>query len=102
MGANELLTYSVAFLGILLVAYQVVTIRFSLIRIEHKLNLVLARLGLDPLAPTPLSDRVKALVREGRRIEAIRALRAESGLGFAEARAAIDAHRASGDDEAAE
>lgn len=96
MNPNELLAYGIGFLGVLLVVYQVVAVRFALMRVEHKLNLVLAAMKLDPAAPPPLSARVKEAARDpGRKIEAVRLLREESGLGLAEAKAAVEAYIAS-------
>ncbi|MBX9585096.1 MAG: hypothetical protein K2X87_32725 [Gemmataceae bacterium] len=87
------LLLTVAFLGVLLVVFQLVATRFGVMRVEQKLDRLMAKLGVDP--HPPLSDRVKELAREGRKIEAIKLLRAETGAGLAEAKAAVEAYQAS-------
>ena len=90
---NEPLVYGLIFLCVLLIVYQVVTVRFTLIRVEQKLNRVMATLKVEPGGPVPLSERVKEAARDpARKIEAIRLLREESGLGLAEAKAAVEAY----------
>lgn len=93
MNPNEAAAYGITFLCVLLVVYQVVAVRFTLTRVERKLNAVMAALNLEPSAPVTLSDRVKEAARDpARKIEAIRLLREESGLGLAEAKAAVEAY----------
>jgi hypothetical protein len=99
MDAREVTLYAIVFLGALLIAFQVITVRFTLIRVERKVNLILDHLGIDPMKAPPLSDRVKEIARDpNRTIEAVKALREESGLGLAEALAAVKAYRQSLDD----
>ncbi|GAA2503128.1 ribosomal protein L7/L12 [Streptomyces longisporus] len=57
-------------------------------RIEHKLDLVLAHLGLTE--PEPWSDEVNALLREGKKIQAIKVYREATGAGLKEAKDAVD------------
>ncbi|MEV6942465.1 ribosomal protein L7/L12 [Streptomyces sp. NPDC051172] len=57
-------------------------------RIEHKLDLILAHLGLTE--PEPWSDEVNALVRDGRKIQAIKVYREATGAGLKEAKEAVD------------
>ena len=57
-------------------------------RIEHKLDLILAHLGLTE--PEPWSDEVNALVREGKKIQAIKVYREATGAGLKEAKEAVD------------
>ncbi|MBX9625323.1 MAG: hypothetical protein K2X82_16065 [Gemmataceae bacterium] len=92
MNPNDLALWAIVFLGALLVAWQVVTIRFTVAGVERKLDRLLAHFEVDP--HPPLSDRAKGLAREGRTIEAIRAVRAETGAGLAEAKAAVEAYQA--------
>lgn len=58
------------------------------VRIERKLDLILGHLGLTEREPW--SDEVNALVREGRKIEAIKAYRQATGAGLREAKEAVD------------
>jgi len=57
-------------------------------RIEHKLDLILAHLGLTE--PEPWSDEVNALVRDGKKIQAIKVYREATGAGLKEAKEAVD------------
>lgn len=57
-------------------------------RIEHKLDLILAHLGLTE--PEPWSDEVNALVRDGKKIKAIKVYREATGAGLREAKEAVD------------
>jgi len=57
-------------------------------RIEHKLDLILGHLGLT--APEPWSDEVNALVRDGKKIQAIKVYREATGAGLKEAKEAVE------------
>ncbi|MDF3302990.1 ribosomal protein L7/L12 [Streptomyces tropicalis] len=57
-------------------------------RIERKLDLVLEHLGLR--LEVPRVDEVQGLVREGKRIEAIKVYREATGAGLKEAKEAVD------------
>ncbi|MFF4505465.1 ribosomal protein L7/L12 [Streptomyces sp. NPDC001401] len=57
-------------------------------RIEHKLDLVLGHLGLTE--PEPWSDEVNALVRDGKKIQAIKVYREATGAGLKEAKEAVE------------
>jgi hypothetical protein len=60
-------------------------------RVEHRLNLLLRHFNIDP-APG-LSERVKRLADDpARKIQAIAAYREETGVGLAEAKAAVEAY----------
>ncbi|MGW5347848.1 hypothetical protein [Streptomyces sp. HUAS TT3] len=59
-------------------------------RAERRLGLLLDHLGIEEPEPAGL-DAVRALLREGRTIEAIKAYRAATGAGLAEAKHAVDA-----------
>jgi ribosomal protein L7/L12 len=60
--------------------------------VERKLNALIIHHGVDPTQGTlPLSDRVKELAADpGRKIEAIKAYREETGAGLAEAKKAVE------------
>ena len=58
-------------------------------RIEKKLDLILKHLGID--YRDDQSDQVIALLRQGRKIEAIKVYREMTGAGLAEAKAAVEA-----------
>jgi len=65
-------------------------------RIDAKLDLILANLGLefdDPAAPN-LGDEARHLAGEGRKIEAIKAYREATGAGLKDAKDAVEAYRA--------
>jgi len=57
-------------------------------RVEHKLDLVLDHLGLREREPW--SDEVDALLREGKKIQAIKVYREATGAGLKEAKEAVD------------
>lgn len=57
-------------------------------RIEHKLDLILGHLGLTE--PEPWSDEVNALLRAGKKIQAIKVYREATGAGLREAKEAVD------------
>ena len=62
-------------------------------RVEEKLDLVLAELGVEyqePSAPDGFPDEVKQLADSGQKIAAIRELRAATGLGLKEAKEAVE------------
>ncbi|MFD3547548.1 hypothetical protein ACFWUW_18425 [Streptomyces sp. NPDC058655] len=59
-------------------------------RAERRLGLLLDHLGVAEPEPAGL-DGVRALLREGRTIEAIKAYRGATGAGLAEAKAAVEA-----------
>ncbi|MFF1557819.1 hypothetical protein [Streptomyces sp. NPDC058279] len=59
-------------------------------RLEHRLGLVLDHFGIEEPEPAGM-DAVRALARDGRTIEAIRAHRRATGSGLAEAKQAVEA-----------
>jgi ribosomal protein L7/L12 len=59
-------------------------------RLADKLDLLLKANGIDPNSPAALSDRVRKAVADGRKIEAIKLYREETGLGLREAKDAVD------------
>ncbi|MEU6866333.1 hypothetical protein ABZ924_24260 [Streptomyces sp. NPDC046876] len=59
-------------------------------RAERRLGLLLDHLGVEEPEPAGL-DEVRALLRAGRTIEAIKAYRGLTGAGLAEAKQAVDA-----------
>ena len=80
-------------IGILLVAFATYGNTAARLRIiEQKLNALLSHHGVDPRQGPLLSDRVKQLAMDpGRKIEAIKVYREETGAGLAEAKEAIEA-----------
>lgn len=66
-----------------------------LVRIERKLDLILAHLGLaydDAARPSDLDAETRRLADEGRKIEAIKAHRERTGAGLAAAKDAVEAY----------
>jgi ribosomal protein L7/L12 len=61
-------------------------------RIEEKLDMLLGHLGLEYHDPARrgLSDAVRGHLDAGRKIEAIKLLREETGVGLREAKDAVD------------
>ena len=57
-------------------------------RVERKLDQILDHLGLS--SPEPWSEEVNALLRDGNKIQAIKAYREATGAGLAEAKEAVD------------
>jgi ribosomal protein L7/L12 len=68
------------------------TIAARLSAIERKLDIIMDSLGLkDPVqAPPSVMEEIQDLVRAGRKIDAIKIYRERTGVGLAEAKAAID------------
>jgi ribosomal protein L7/L12 len=59
-------------------------------RLASKLDALMRANGVDPDPPLKLSDRVRNAARGGRKIEAIKFLREETGLSLRDAKDAID------------
>ncbi|WP_406183934.1 hypothetical protein [Streptomyces sp. NBC_01006] len=59
-------------------------------RLERRLGLVLDHFGIEEPEPAGL-DEVRALVRDGREVEAIRVYRRITGAGLLEAKQAVEA-----------
>jgi cell division protein FtsL len=93
---DALLQYAIIFLVALLVAYQIVSVRFALARVERKIAHIAASLHIDTSTPPPLSERVQELARhpESKR-EAIRRYSADTGLGLVESAAVVEAYLSS-------
>lgn len=67
-------------------------IRRKVARLDQKLNLILDHLNLEYEEYSALSERVKEIARDpGRKIEAIKAYREETGAGLREAKEAVEA-----------
>ncbi|MEU9988512.1 ribosomal protein L7/L12 [Streptomyces sp. NPDC048045] len=86
-------------LGFLALALAVLGLTFStvsrftraderLVRVERKLDLVIKHLDLR--AELPRMDEVNALVREGKKIQAIKVYREATGAGLKEAKEAVE------------
>jgi ribosomal protein L7/L12 len=64
-------------------------------RVERKLDLILAHLGIEYVEPAPgdnLSEQVRALADRGEKIQAIKTHRDLTGAGLAEAKRAVEAY----------
>lgn len=59
--------------------------------VDRKLDLILENLGIDP--NQGLDKQIADLVREGRKIEAIKLYRTQTGLGLKEAKDYVDGLR---------
>jgi ribosomal protein L7/L12 len=93
---DPLVQYAAIFLVVLLVVYQIVSVRFAVARIERKLAHLAAFLRIDTSNTPPLSERVRELARDpATRSEAIRRYSADTGLGLVEAKAVVDEYIAS-------
>lgn len=69
--------------------------RGRMARIERKLDLILAHLGVevpDDLAGAGVSDEVRRLADAGQKIAAIKRQREETGAGLAEAKEAVESY----------
>ena len=68
--------------------------RVRLNRLEQKVAFLLRELGLEDkekeLASVPLQDDITSLVRQGRKIEAIKLYRQRNNVGLKEAKDVID------------
>lgn len=81
---------AVCFFGIVTLML-VFRIYVQTIHIERNVGRIALHLGIDIAKPAEMSDRVKELARDpARKIEAIKALREETGAGLAEAKAAVE------------
>ncbi len=94
----ELGDYVAVFMIILLVTstvYMRPTGLGQLRRLERKLDLVMRHLGIevpDPTTAAGLSAEVRQLADEGRKIEAIKVHREQTGLGLKDAKDAVEAY----------
>src|SRR5262245_1291215 len=82
-------------LGILiaLALYQVAVLSTVLVRLEQRIARVAHAVGASTTGSLPLSERVKAIARDpGRKIEAIKVHREETGAGLAESKTAVEAY----------
>ena len=85
----EWLAPSIVLLGIAVMLGIVSQVHARLMRVEHKLNKLLRHFNLE--AASPLSERVKTLADDpAKKIEAIKVYREETGVGLAEAKAAVE------------
>ncbi|MFB9662468.1 ribosomal protein L7/L12 [Glycomyces mayteni] len=64
----------------------------ALARIEYKLDLIMANLGIAQAAPPeePWLAEVRSEIRSGRKIQAIKVYREHTGLGLKEAKDAVE------------
>jgi ribosomal protein L7/L12 len=87
-----------ALLAILQLISLIVTMQNQTTRLERKIDAILRELGIQVQGGKPgeLSDRVKELASDpGRKIEAIKVHREESGAGLKDAKDAVESWMAS-------
>jgi ribosomal protein L7/L12 len=71
--------------------YQAISgLRQRLDAVESQLEILSAKAGVPYQKPDEVPPEVRALVAAGKRIDAIKALRAASGLSLEEAKAIVD------------
>ncbi|MGW0683659.1 hypothetical protein ACWD2L_09910 [Streptomyces sp. NPDC002754] len=59
-------------------------------RVERKLDLVIEHLGIEAGAAGPPLDRVRELLRDGKKIPAVKAYREATGAGLVEAKQEVE------------
>lgn len=79
---------SVVILGIVTIQSHVSRVERRAARIERKLDVVMGHLGLQEEIPG--LDEVRALVREGKQIQAVKLYRENTGADLVEAKQAVD------------
>jgi ribosomal protein L7/L12 len=89
----EWIAPAVVFMGVILIWSTVSQMQGRLERAERKLNALLRHFKIELAQGSALSDHVKELARDpARKIEAIKVYREETGVGLAEAKAAVEAY----------
>ncbi|GGP39753.1 hypothetical protein [Streptomyces calvus] len=88
MDIAVLLLVCVVMLGVTTLQTRLARAERRAARAERKLDLVLAHLGLRE--ETPGHDEVVALVREGRKVQAVKRYREITGADLLEAKEAVD------------
>ncbi|MFF7854470.1 ribosomal protein L7/L12 [Streptomyces sp. NPDC007904] len=78
----------VVLLGILTVQSGLSRTDRRIARVERRLDQVLAHLGIDE--DLPRRDEIERLVREGRKVQAVKVYREATGAGLVEAKEAVD------------
>ena len=73
---------------VIVMFWQVIQAHLGIGRVERKLDVLLKHSGLD--LTQVVSQEVQALMRAGKKIEAIRLYRELTGAGLAEAKAAVE------------
>lgn len=76
--------------GVVFLSFLLLGMRARLRRVERKLTLLLRFMQVDLSQPISLSPAVQELARSGKKIEAIKAHRKETGVGLAEAKEAVE------------
>ncbi|MFI9821110.1 ribosomal protein L7/L12 [Streptomyces sp. NPDC052013] len=89
MDIAALLLVCVVIFGIMALQSHVSRTERRIARVERKLDLVLGHLGLHE--EVPRRDEIAGLLRDGRKIQAIKVYREATGAGLAEAKEAVDA-----------
>jgi ribosomal protein L7/L12 len=89
----EWIAPAVVFIGVIVIWGTVAQMQGRLERAERKLNALLRHFKIEPAQGSLLSENVKELARDSaRKIEAIKLHREETGVGLAEAKAAVEAY----------
>lgn len=88
MDIAALFLICVVILGIMTVQNQLSRADRRAARVERKLDLVLDHLGLHE--DVPGLDEIRALLREGKKIQAIKLYRANTGVDLVEAKQAVE------------
>lgn len=66
------------------------SLAYRLNRLEHKLDLVLAKLGVEEPVDDVVDEQLDELLRRGKKIQAIKRYRELTGLGLKEAKDEVD------------
>ncbi len=89
----EWISTVVVVLGVVAIWISVGQLQARLSRVEQKLNVLLHQFNIDLTQGLGLSDRVKELAADpSRKIEAIKAYRAETGASLADAKLAVETY----------
>lgn len=80
-----------AFLFSAMALFLIFQLHLKVGHLQRQLGLLLKRQGIDPTSGPEVSDHVIALARDpARKIDAIKALREETGVGLAEAKRVVE------------
>lgn len=82
------LVFAIALVGVGSIENRISRADKRVARVERKLDLILDHLGLRE--QEPWSDEVAALLRDGKKIQAIKVYREATGVGLKEAKEAVE------------
>ncbi|WP_097027121.1 ribosomal protein L7/L12 [Clostridium peptidivorans] len=84
---NHLTIFGIAVAGLLLwIVSSIIQMRSDITRININLNKIAKQVGV----PDTITDELKSLILEGKKVEAIKKYRIATGLGLKEAKEYID------------